>query len=67
MNVFSIHVGPLWQANINAHLILNPYVDVVYCIYYLTKMDKFVIREMQHISNKCKFEERSKHINEFKN
>jgi hypothetical protein len=36
-NVFSIHIGPLWEANINAQYILNSYAIASYCIFYLTK------------------------------
>jgi hypothetical protein len=54
---FSVHVGPLWEANINSQFILDPYAIAIYCISYLTKVDKFVTWEMQIISNKCKCEE----------
>jgi hypothetical protein len=46
MNSFSIHVGPLWEANIDAQYILDPYATTTYYISYLTKVDKFVIKEM---------------------
>jgi hypothetical protein len=32
-NVFSIYGGPLWEANIDAQFILNPYV-VAYCFLF---------------------------------
>ncbi len=44
-NVFSIYGGPLWEANIDAQFILNPYV-VAYCTSYLTKVDNFIKCEM---------------------
>jgi hypothetical protein len=45
-NVFSINGGPLWEANINAQFILNPYVVAAYCTPYLTKVDNFNTCEM---------------------
>jgi len=45
-NIFNIHVRPLWEANTNAQFILDPNVVVIYCIAYLTKIDKFVTCEM---------------------
>jgi hypothetical protein len=41
-NVFNIHVGPLWEANIDAQFILNPYTIAIYYTYYLTKVNKYV-------------------------
>ncbi len=41
-NPFGIHVGNLWQANTNVQFILDPYVVVSYCTFYLTKIDKIV-------------------------
>ncbi len=40
-NVFSIHARSLWEANINAQFILDPYTTT-YCTSYLTKVNKFV-------------------------
>jgi hypothetical protein len=61
INSFSIHVGPLWEANIDAQYILDPYATTTYYISYLTKVDKFVIkrnvidsRKMQTWTNKHK-------------
>jgi hypothetical protein len=34
-NVFNIDVELLWEANINAQFILNPFVITSYCIFYL--------------------------------
>jgi len=51
-NVFTIHVGPLWGTNTYVHFILDPYVVDVYCISYLTKVNKYVTQEMQYILNK---------------
>ncbi len=39
-NVFTIHLGPLWEANIDAQFILNPCIATTYCTFYLTKVDK---------------------------
>jgi len=55
-NVFSIHVGPLGEANIDAQFILNPYTIVVYYTFYLTKVNKFVTQDMQILLDKCKCE-----------
>jgi hypothetical protein len=56
-NDFNIQVGPLWETNTNPLFILNPYITIAYCISYLTKIDKFVTREMQIILENCKHEE----------
>jgi len=48
-NVFNIHGKILWDANTNAQFILNPYDIAAYCIYYLTKVDKYVTHEIQYI------------------
>jgi hypothetical protein len=68
-NVFNIHVRPLWGTNTYVHFILDPYVVDVYCISYLTKVDKYVTQEMQYILNKWKIEqiEASKRIKELGN
>jgi hypothetical protein len=55
-NAFSIHVGPLWEANTNAQFILYPYATTTYCSFYLTKVDKSITREMRIIWDKCKCE-----------
>jgi hypothetical protein len=47
-----MQVRPLWVTNINAQFILDPYIAATYCIFYLTKVDKFVPCEMQYILNK---------------
>jgi hypothetical protein len=36
-NPFGIHVGNIWQANIDVQFILDPYVATSYCTSYLTK------------------------------
>jgi hypothetical protein len=46
INSFSIHVGPLWEANTNAQYILDPYATIIYHIFNLTKVDKFLMKEM---------------------
>jgi hypothetical protein len=56
-NAFSIHVGPLWEINIDAQFIVDPYTLVVYYIFYLTKVDKSIMWEMQIILDKCKCDE----------
>jgi hypothetical protein len=42
--VFNIHGRPqaLWEANIDAKFILDPYVAIGYFTSYLTKVDKYV-------------------------
>jgi hypothetical protein len=45
-NIFSIYVGTLWEANNNAQFIFDPYADVAYYIFYLTKIDKYVTQKM---------------------
>ncbi len=37
--------------------ILDPYVVDIYCISYLTKVDKYVTQEMQYILDKWKIEQ----------
>jgi hypothetical protein len=54
-NVFSIHGRRLWEINTYAQFILDPYVVVACCISYLTKVDKYVTHEMQHILNKYNY------------
>ncbi len=54
-NVFSIHARSLWEANINAQFILDPYTTT-YCTSYLTKVNKFVTWKMQITLDKCKCE-----------
>jgi hypothetical protein len=39
-NSFGIHVGNLWQTNIDVQFILDPYVVANYCTSYLTKIEK---------------------------
>jgi hypothetical protein len=41
-NAFNIHAWFLWETNIDAHFILNPYIVATYCTSYLTKVDKYV-------------------------
>jgi hypothetical protein len=41
-NVFSIHERFMWEANINAQYVLNPYFATTYCIFYFTKVNKYV-------------------------
>jgi hypothetical protein len=33
-NVFNIHAWPLWDINIDAQFIIDPYANVVYYIFY---------------------------------
>jgi hypothetical protein len=56
-NISNTYVGTLWETNTYAQFILNPYVDVAYCIFYLTKIDKYVTQKMQYILQKCKIEQ----------
>jgi len=43
-NLFNIHARFLWEANIDAQFILNPYVMVAYYTCYLTKVNKSMTR-----------------------
>ncbi len=54
INVFDIHVGPLNGANIDAKYVLDPYATSSYCIYYLAKLNKFIIQKMKIILYKHK-------------
>jgi hypothetical protein len=47
----------LWETNIDAQYILDPYAVVAYYIFYLTKIDKSVTKEMQSILEKWKHEQ----------
>jgi len=55
-NSYGKFVGKLWQANINAQFILDPYAIASYCTSYLIKIDKNVTQELQTIFQKCKEE-----------
>jgi len=46
----------LWEANINAQFILDPYATSYYTS-YLTKVNKIVDQEIHLILNKCKHEQ----------
>jgi hypothetical protein len=50
--VFGIYVGPLWETNIDAQYILDPYTIASYFTSNLTKIDKFVTQEMKIILEK---------------
>jgi hypothetical protein len=58
-NVFGKFVGSLWQANIDAQFILDPYAAASYCTSYLTKVDKSVTAEIKATLEKCKYEQTS--------
>ncbi len=66
-NVFSIHVRPIWEANIGA--LYYPYFVATYYTSYLTKVNKSVTQEMQSMLKKCKHEqyETSKRIKKLRN
>ncbi len=55
-NLFNKHTKPLWEANINAQFILDPYATSYYTS-YLTKVNKIVDQEIHLILNKCKHEQ----------
>jgi hypothetical protein len=55
--IFNIYAWPLWEANKNGQFILYLYVIVIYCISYLTKVDKSITHEMQYILDNYKFEQ----------
>jgi hypothetical protein len=52
-NLFSIHVGNLWQTNINGQFIQDPYATTSYCTFYLTKIDKIVPKELKNVIISC--------------
>jgi hypothetical protein len=51
-NAFGIYVQPLWETNIDAQYILDPYAITLYFMFNLTKIDKFVTQEMKIILEK---------------
>jgi hypothetical protein len=55
----------LWGANINAQYILDPYATTLYCISYLTKINRFVTQEMKIILT-CVNRNKEKHLNALK-
>ncbi len=66
--MFNIHARPMWEANIDAQYVLDPYFVVGYCIFYLTKINKSITQEMQSMLSKCKHEqyELAEQINVFR-
>jgi len=56
-NVYGKHVGPLWEANIDAQFILDPSTVISYCTSYLTKVDKSITQKMQLVLEKYKYEQ----------
>lgn len=65
-SIFSAYVGTLWEANTYAQFILDPYVDVIYCTFYLTKINKYMLHEkcnIYYINIKLN---KLKHLNESK-
>jgi hypothetical protein len=55
-NAYKRFVVKLWQANINAQLILDPYVATSYCTSYLTKVNKNVTQGLHTMVEKCEVE-----------
>jgi hypothetical protein len=55
--IFNIYAWPLWEANKNGQFIFDLCAIVIYCISYLTKVDKSITHEMEYILDKCKFKE----------
>jgi len=51
-NVFGIYARALWETNIDAQYILDPYATTSYFMFNLTKIDKFVTQEMKIILEK---------------
>jgi hypothetical protein len=43
-NSFDIHVGNLWQVNMDVQFILDLYVTMSYCTFYLTNIDKTITK-----------------------
>jgi hypothetical protein len=55
-NAFNICAWLLCETNIDAQFILDPCIVIIYCTFYLTKVDKYVTQELQIILDKCKCE-----------
>lgn len=51
-NAFGIYVRPLWETNIDAQYILDPYAITLYFMFNLAKIDKFVTQEVKIILEK---------------
>jgi hypothetical protein len=47
----------MWEANTDAQYVLYPNFVIVYYIFYLTKINKSIIQEMQSMLSKCKHEQ----------
>ncbi len=45
-NVFNIHERSIWEANVDAQYVLDPYFATTYCTSYFTKVNKYVTQEM---------------------
>ncbi len=52
-NPFGIHIGNLWQVNINVQFILDLMLIASYCTSYLTKIDKVMTKELKIIIISC--------------
>ncbi len=52
-NSFGIHVGNLWQINMDVHFIFDPYATPSYYTSYLTKNDKTITKELKAIIINC--------------
>jgi hypothetical protein len=46
----------MWEANVNAQYIFDPYFAAIYCTSYLIKVNKYVTQEMKFRLKKCKHE-----------
>ncbi len=53
INPFGIHVESFWQASADIQFIFNLYNVVNYGMFYLTKIDKIVIKELKPIITNC--------------
>jgi hypothetical protein len=58
-------VGPLWETNIDAQFILDPYTIVVYCTFYLTNVDKLSHKKCKSYWTNVNVK-KLKHLNELK-
>jgi hypothetical protein len=52
VQMYLAYVRALWETNIDAQYILDPYTITSYFMFNLTKIDKFVTQEMKIIFEK---------------
>ena len=50
---FNIHIAPSWFANMDTQFVLDIYAAATYCTLYMTKIDKFITKELHKVIQKC--------------